>query len=209
MAQTDSRAGFRLPWSSERTSDSTETDHAERDVTPESGWPDHAAGNVGDAPATSEAGETHAAATEGTTMTEPSAGFGGAAPAAVRRPSKFLADLTRAMQAAAEEARALTLSQFQADAKTYVERIHDRSATEAANLRRAADDDVAAVREWSKAEIARIREETESRISARKARLEGEIEEHTALIEREVEGVQARVAAFEQEMADFFASMLF
>lgn len=208
MAQTDSRAGFRLPWSSERTSDSTETDHAERDVTPESGWPDHAAGNVGDAPATSEAGETHAAATEGTTMTEPSAGFGGAAPAAVRRPSKFLADLTRAMQAAAEEARALTLSQFQADAKTYVERIHDRSATEAANLRRAADDDVAAVREWSKAEIARIREETESRISARKARLEGEIEEHTALIEREVEGVQARVAAFEQEMADFFARLL-
>ncbi|HET9456721.1 MAG TPA: hypothetical protein VFO78_05235 [Candidatus Limnocylindrales bacterium] len=141
-------------------------------------------------------------------MTEPSAGFGGTAPAAVRRPSKFLADLTRAMQAAAEEARALTLAQFQADAKTYVEKIHDRSATGAANLRRAADDDVAAVREWSKAEIARIREETESRISARKARLEGEIEEHTALIEREVEGVQARVAAFEQEMADFFARLL-
>ena len=125
MAQTDSRAGFRLPWSSERTSDSTETDHAELGATPDSGWPDHAASHPGDAPAASEVGETPAAETEGTTMTEPSAGFGGAAPAAIRRPSKFLADLTRAMQAAAEEARALTLAQFQADAKTYVEMIHD------------------------------------------------------------------------------------
>ena len=208
MAQTDSRAGFRLPWSSERTTDSTETDHAETDTTSESGWTDHAATHAGDGPATSDFGEAHAAETEGTTMTETSAGFGGAAPAATRKPSKFLADLTKAMQAAAEEARALTLAQFQADAKTYVEKIHDRSATEAANLRRGADDDVAAVREWSKAEIARIREETEGRISSRKARLEGEIEEHSALIEREVEGVQARVAAFEQEMADFFARLL-
>jgi len=208
MAQTDSRAGFRLPWSSERTTDSTETDHAETDTTSESGWTDHAASHAGDGPATSDFGGAHAAETEGTTMTETSAGFGGAAPAATRKPSKFLADLTKAMQAAAEEARALTLAQFQADAKTYVEKIHDRSATEAANLRRGADDDVAAVREWSKAEIARIREETEGRISARKARLEGEIEEHSALIEREVEGVQARVAAFEQEMADFFARLL-
>src|SRR6188508_1114435 len=107
------------------------------------------------------------------------------------------------MQTAAEDARNNTLSQFQADAKAHVEKIHDRSATEANTLRRQADDDVAAVREWSKAEIARIREETESKITARKGRLETEIEQHAAMIEREIEQVQGRVAGFEEEMARF------
>jgi hypothetical protein len=125
-----------------------------------------------------------------------------------RKPSKFLADLTRAMQAAAEESRALALSQLQAEAKTHIEQIHARSATEAADLRRDADDDVAAVREWSKAEIARIREETESRIGDRKARLETEIENHAAVIEHEIEGVQATVAGFESDMATFFERLL-
>ena len=67
-----------------------------------------------------------------------------------------------------------------------------------------ADDDVAAIRDWSKAEIARIREETEDRIAQRKAALEHEIEAHAAAVERRIERVQARVAAFEAEMADFF-----
>ena len=119
-----------------------------------------------------------------------------------------MADLTKAMQAAAEDARGRALSQLQADAKTHVETIHGRSATEAATLRRNADDDVASVREWSKAEIARIREETESKISDRKARLETEIEEHAGVIEREIDAVQKTVAAFEEEMADFFERLL-
>lgn len=201
MAQTESRAGFRLPWNSER---STDDQSPEAETAAGNGWDDatgstEAAASSSDAWADSSA--TSAQASNATPVEEPK-------PGPARRPSKFLADLTKAMQAAAEEARGLTLSQLQADAKTYVERIHERSATEAANLRRSADDDVAAVREWSKAEIARIREETESRITTRKARLESEIEEHSGLIEREVAAVQARVAAFEQEMADFFERLL-
>jgi hypothetical protein len=125
-----------------------------------------------------------------------------------KKPSKFLADLTRAMQAAAEEARTRSLTQLQADAKTHIEAIHGRSSTEAAALRRKADDDVAAVREWSKAEIARIREETETKITARKARLETEIEESAAVIEHEIEAVQKTVTAFEDEMAAFFERLL-
>ena len=119
-----------------------------------------------------------------------------------------MADLTKAMQAAAEDARSRAISQLQADAKTHVETIHGRSATEAAGLRRTADDDVSGVREWSKTEIARIREETETRITARKARLETEIEEHAAVIEREIDAVQKTVAAFEGEMAAFFERLL-
>jgi hypothetical protein len=127
---------------------------------------------------------------------------------AAKRPSKFLADLTKAMQAAAESAREEAIGRLATDAKAHVEEIHARSATEAADLRRRADDDVAAIREWSKAEIARIREETETRITDRKGRLESEIEEHGARIERQIERVQSRVATFEQEMATFFERLL-
>jgi hypothetical protein len=127
---------------------------------------------------------------------------------AARRPSKFMEDLSKAMQVAAEEARTSTLGQFQADAKAHIEQIHGRLTTETADLRRKADDDVAAVREWSKVEIARIREETEGRISARKANLETEIAMHAVQIEREVEIVQGRVSEFEAEMAAFFERLL-
>jgi hypothetical protein len=125
-----------------------------------------------------------------------------------RKPNKFMADLTKAMQAAAESARADALERLGADAKAHIEGIHADSATEATELRKQADDDVAAVREWSKAEIARIREETDERITHRKERLEREIEAHAAEIEARIERVQARVAAFEGEMAAFFERLL-
>ena len=130
------------------------------------------------------------------------------APTGARKQSKFLADLTRAMQAAAESAREETMARLQADAKGWVEEIHNRSAGGATDLRRRADDEVAAIREWSKAEMARIREETDTRIATRKQRLETEIEEHAAGIERRIEAVQGRVASFEAEMAAFFERLL-
>ena len=115
-----------------------------------------------------------------------------------------MADLTKAMQAAAENARADALARLSTDAKTHIEGIHGDSATEATDLRRRADDDVAAIREWSKAEIARIRETTEQRIGDRKSALERQIDDQAAAIEQRIERVQRRVAAFEAEMAAFF-----
>jgi hypothetical protein len=237
MATTDAKAGFRLPWSSDRTT-TDETDNADpqnaeattqadeatvADVAPS---PEAAAEPVAERDQVTGATEgTEVADVTGTTerneWTTAKAGPEAATPTRAadpepavvrfpsgRKPSKFLADLTRAMQAAAEESRALALSQLQAEAKTHIEQIHARSATEAADLRRGADDDVASVREWSKAEIARIREETESRIGDRKSRLETEIESHAAVIEHEIEGVQATVAGFESAMATFFERLL-
>ena len=125
-----------------------------------------------------------------------------------RKPNKFLADLTRAMQAAAETAKGETLARFSVDAKAHIEQIHASTATEATELRKQADDDVAAIREWSKAEIARIREETDERIAHRKSTLEREVEAHAARIEARIERVQARVTAFEAEMAAFFERLL-
>jgi hypothetical protein len=219
MAQTDARAGFRLPWNSERSnSEQTDIDQLDTDAVdrPEVGdraagqWPTAYETTTGNAhaPQTGEArwpeGDSAVADAGDGNDTDFGTPTAGSTAPAHRKPSKFLADLSKAMQAAAEESRALTLAQFQADAKLHVEQIHGRSAIEAADLRRNADDDVAAVREWSKAEIARIREETETKITARKGRLETEIEDHAGLIQREIERVQARVGAFEAEMDAFF-----
>jgi hypothetical protein len=202
MAQTDARPGFRLPWNSERSnSEQTEIDEtAQADgVDGGSDWQSSEDAVGVESPETGEAAETESA--EAAQAVAPDA-----KPA--RRSTKFMEDLSRAMQAAAEEARTQTLGQFEADAKNHIEQIHGRLTSETADLRRKADDDVAAHREWSKLEIARIREETEGRITARKSLLENEIASHAGQIEREVQIVQGRVSEFEAEMAAFFERLL-
>ncbi len=228
MATTDAKPGFRLPWSADRAADAPSDPPADA-VEPVSGPVDasdqtqptaaddtrspqetESPAMIDAAPAatTNEAAvdaERAEAPTESTTA--PAATPAPAAPSG-RKPNKFMADLTKAMQAAAEAARTDTLERLAADAKAHIESIHADSATEATELRKQADDDVAAVREWSKAEIARIREETDERITHRKERLEREIEQHAAEIEARIERVQARVSAFETEMAAFFERLL-
>ncbi|CAN5469204.1 hypothetical protein BH20CHL7_BH20CHL7_12910 [soil metagenome] len=225
MATTDAKPGFRLPWNSgpaEATSPAT--DGAVDGLDP------HDVANVPETSTKSpEEVETQAmidtatstAPTEvadvvadaGTTEPDPiqaanDPGSTAVASAPARKPNKFMADLTRAMQAAAASARSETLERMAAEAKTFVESIHAASSDQATELRRKADDDVAAVREWSKVEIARIRGETEEQITHRKERLEREIEDHAATIETRIERVQRRVGAFETEMEAFFERLL-
>jgi hypothetical protein len=220
MAQTDARTGFRLPWSSDRQSTDTFDGDSTTDpqVAAATGWPGEdtfrsteTAAMDAQATATVDAEAPAAIDPWGSPVVAPEPAPTPSAPTpppAGRKPTKFMADLTKAMQAAAEDARTRALTQLQSDAKTQIETIHGRSSTEAAGLRRAADDDVAGVREWSKAEIARIREETELKITDRKARLEAEIDEHAGVIEREIDAVQKTVASFEAEMAAFFERLL-
>ena len=194
MAQTETRPGFRLPWTAER-SDSEQPDEAPAAESP-----------AVDDPAPAEElvtpDMTDATATDAPAAEAPSTSSN-------RRPAtKFMVDLSRAMQTAAEASRDETMARFSAEAKVAIEEIRTGSADEAAALRRQADDDVAAVREWSKGEIARIREETDERIAARKRSLDGEMEEFAAMIEARVERVSATVTEFETEMAEFFERML-
>ena len=127
---------------------------------------------------------------------------------AARHPNRFLADLTQAMRTTAETARQGTIEQAQADAKTYVERLHASTEDEAASLRKAAETDVAAIRDWSKAEMERIRVETEQRVSRRRELLDQELHEYNAAIELEVQRVEKRVGSFEEEVAQFFEQLL-
>ncbi|MBA3235585.1 MAG: hypothetical protein H0T59_06295 [Chloroflexi bacterium] len=122
----------------------------------------------------------------------------------VRRPMKLLAELSRAMQTAAEASRDETMARFTAEAKIVVEDIQGGSTAGAADLRRLADDDVAAIREWSKGEIARIREETDNRIARRKTALDREMEAHATLVQERVDRIGTVVTEFEARMTVFF-----
>ena len=198
MASTETRPSFRLPWSA---GPAESHEHGETSVEP-SEVPVEASmesGEMHDSEETQAPDMIETAPPAPTTSdAEPAAG----APA--RRATKFMAELSHAMQAAAEHARNETMERFQAEAKTVVEEIHASASTEVADLRRKADDDVAAIRDWSKAEIARIREETESRVAARKTGLDAEMAAHAATVEARAERVTAVVAAFESQMSAFF-----
>jgi hypothetical protein len=203
MAQTDTRPGFRLPWTAEH---GAQTDQAEP-MASETADATSAQAPDAEAPAEGSTVADQSTADEASTLPqepETSDMIDATATTSTRRPTKFMAELSRAMQTAVETSRDETMARLAADAKTVVEEIHAASAGEAAELRRHADDDVAAVREWSKAEIARIREETEARIALRKTALDGEMDQHGLIVESRVQQVGATVAAFEAEMAAFF-----
>lgn len=214
MATTEQRSGFRLPWTSEPRSTSEP---------PEAETPDETPAASDDAQATADATAASSSTTKESSTTAGPDGVEASstetdtvspetatapAPTLAKRPTKFLADLTRAMQAAAEEARTQAVSQLEAEAKAYIENIHAQSSGQASELRKRADDDLASIREWSKAELARVKEVTDVRIAARKTELEAQLERHAAVIEQEVERVNGQVASFEGEMTKFFEDLL-
>ena len=194
MAETETRTGFRLPWTAERT----ESDVPSKDQASE---PD------GDA-VLAAVKATEMPPTIETIATLEQAVPDSAAVPGVRRRNSLMAELSRAMQAAAETARIETSVRFEAEAKTVVEEIHAASAIAAASLRRQADDDVASVREWSKAEIARVREETEGRITMRKTALDDEMEAHEGVVQARIERVGATVSEYEAQMTTFIERLL-
>jgi hypothetical protein len=235
MATTDTRTGFRLPWSSDHrdpdddetvaeTTDATtgpegaEASPAEPTELSEETASEATTGAASprepsvDAPAVSAAAPTMApeAPPTGTGRTSVPFGADAYAPQATttKKPSKFLADLTAAMRAAAETERVDIVERFQTDAKSYIESIHERSAGDVVELRKQADQDIVEIRDWSKAEIARIREETDRKITGRKQDLDEELEAHAARVEREIDRIRSTVDGFDAQMAAFFEGLL-
>jgi hypothetical protein len=185
---TDTRSGFRLPWSSDRPDESPSEEGHDPDA-----WP---------------AADLDRKPPQGTTDRSRMTGSGTRAAQSDGRASRFRADLTAAMRTAAQVASAQAIEQLQDEAKGVGEQIHAGSSGEAAALRKQAEYDLAEVRDWSKAEIARIREETEARLAERKAGLDAELEAHAAAIETRIEQVQGAVATFERDMAAFLDRLM-
>ena len=242
MATTDTRAGFRLPWSTDHRSATDEAATVETAaastvenspgtadepsaqaatdrpdlvlLTPATGSAEVGAEaeaeatehepNEAEAPVTSIASSSPAAA-PGPSVSEQS---GAARSDPARRPTKFLADLTKAMQVAAQTERDEMVGQYHAETKSFVEQIRAEANERATDYRLQADEDVASIRDWSNAEMARIREATDRRIAERRTDLESQLERHSARVEREIERVQGRVGSYEDEMARFFERLL-
>ena len=212
MASTDTRSGFRLPWSSDRSQDETAVQDADNG-TPDDGTPEWVPAPARSAAVWPEtdlesrarfemAQQRPAKAAEHpqeapTVPTEQSV-------AAPRKPTKLMADLAVAIRATAEAARDQRLGQLDADANGIVELIRAQSDEGAVALRRRSDEDVAAIRDWAKAEIARIKEQSEGKIADRKHLLEQEVADHAAAIEDRCTEVHSTVAGYRQAMNAYF-----
>ena len=233
MASTDTRSGFRLPWSSDRSQDDSAfhvdgSDDSESPAATAEGsvaWPesDFASrsgiqpaqprpADDGDTPETPE--DPGAAEASGTLDDAPLAADTRPdhAPTAAserpaprpKKPTKLMADLAAAIRATAESARDQQLAQLDTEATGIIEMIRAQSEEGAVAIRRKSDEDVSGIRDWAKAEIARIKEESESRITDRKHLLEQEIADHAAAIEDRCAEVESTVAGFRQAMAAYF-----
>jgi hypothetical protein len=208
MATTDTRSGFRLPWSSDRPHDELDATEAP------DGAADDAAEPADDAQASAPEPwpdiDIEARPSFPTAAPRPHAEARTAMPApapvtgAPRKPTKLMVDLAAAIIATTEQARDQRLGQLETEAASAVELIRAQSVEGSAALRRRADDDVAAIKEWAKAEIARIREESESRIGDRKRTLEREIEGHAAAIEDRVSVVETTVGDYRARLNAYF-----
>jgi hypothetical protein len=212
MATTDSRSGFRLPWTSDRAHDAQAVDEPVEAAVEAAGEPAASAvawstssdlgARLGLTPASSST--TDETASPPTARQEPAMidtdPVFAPAPAMPKRPSQLMANLAAAIRATAEAAREQALAQVDGDVAAAVADIRTRSKDGETGLRQRSDEDIAGIREWSKAEIARIKEETEAKIEARKASLGNELGAHAAAVERNVVDVEGRAAEYRAEM---------
>ncbi len=223
MSSTESRSGFRLPWSSDRSHESQPVDtlvepadEHEQNASGDVVWPDSDINaRIGVTPTqprpidalpaepssdaadqTSPDSTTQEPAMLDTTPVTP-------APVAPRKPSKLMVDLSAAIRSTAEAARDEALAKVDADVTAVVAEIRAGSKDGEVALKQASDEDIVQIREWSKAEIARIKEEADARIEARKALLGEEIASHAAAIERRVGGVELVAAAYRDDLAAY------
>ena len=207
MASTDTRTGFRLPWSSDRAQDDPAVQDAVDDapeaaaapVKPSVAWPENDfATRAGFQAAHQRQTGAPAAPEEAPTMTTEQPVV------APKKPSKLMADLAAAILATTESARDQRLTQLDAEANSIVEMIRSQSEEGAVGLRRRSDEDVAAIRDWAKAEIARIKEESEAKIADRKHLLETEVADHAAAIEDRCAEVKSTVVGYRAAMQAYF-----
>jgi hypothetical protein len=127
---------------------------------------------------------------------------------APRKVNPLMAGLVKAMRDAARAAREETTARMRADAAARAEEIRLEAVAAGMALKKHADEDVAAIREWSRTEAARIKQETETQIAERKARLVSEAQAHATATEHLNGELKQAISAFETEMERFFDALL-
>jgi hypothetical protein len=116
----------------------------------------------------------------------------------------FLAELARAMHAAAERERERIDEVVTKEAAEQVEKSRSRAAAETEELRRLAEEDVARIKEWSRTEIERIRRDADRRTDERRRNLEGYLVKHESIIATEIDGVDTAIRGYRAALDRFF-----
>ncbi len=116
----------------------------------------------------------------------------------------FLAELTRAMQAAAEQQREEIAAVIEDEAAGQVDTARKRAAIEAEELRRLAEEDVTDIEAWAADETERIRLEAGRRTEKRRKDLEAHLAKHDSIITTEIDGVGIAVQEYRATLDQFF-----
>jgi hypothetical protein len=119
----------------------------------------------------------------------------------------FLAELAQAMKGAAERERERISGEVDASAEAHVEKVRARAATEAAELRRLAEQDIDGIHAWSREETIRIQQETERRIGTRREELQGYLVRHATIIDGEVGHIEGAVREYRTQLDRFFEQL--
>lgn len=125
-----------------------------------------------------------------------------------RRQVQFLANLTQAMRSTAEAARQTTLDTCRNEAEAYIARLRSGTGDGTAGVRREAEADIALIRDQSKGQLEKLRAETERQVIARRDSLVSDLAGLNAALEQQVSRVDARVEAYEAQVAQFFGRLL-
>lgn len=121
--------------------------------------------------------------------------------------SDFLAELVRAMQAAAGLERARIGEDIQRRRQKQIDEVQARKASEADKMRELAAEDMQAIDAWVEVETARIQLERERRATAVREDLETSLAEHGSKIDREIETHERAISIYRAQVEAFFDSL--
>jgi hypothetical protein len=121
--------------------------------------------------------------------------------------SEFMAELVRAMQAAAGLERARIGEDIDRRRQQQIDEVQARKAAEADRMRELAAEDVQAIEAWVEVETARIQLERERRATAVQEDLETSLAEHSTKIDREIETLDRAISIYRAQVEAFFDSL--
>jgi len=121
--------------------------------------------------------------------------------------ASFLGEIARAMRATATQERDRIATSVTERTVAHEQKVRDRGATEATELRRLADVDVEQIQRTADEEVARIKADAERQIDERRGTLANHLDRHAALVETEIGRVRGAVDDYNAELDGFFGRL--
>jgi hypothetical protein len=118
--------------------------------------------------------------------------------------SAFLADLARAMQAAAGAERARSLEETDRRREASIAEIRTKAGLDGADIEQQAEAEITEIDAWADAQIERIREERERRIAARREKLARRLDDHRLITDRQIEAIEEAINGYRSQLDAFF-----